>query len=114
MSRIWKKSIYLILFLIFIIAIVKVIYFDDYVKHEPAKKSFHIDNSQPIIEEEYKYVLKEYNGKLAVFGKGKKEPEMIFDVLIESLPEVDVVELKQGLKIKDDQELKDRIEDFVS
>ena len=64
--------------------------------------------------EKYKYILKEYNGKLAIFEKGKKEPKMIFNVLINSLPEVDIKELKKGLKIKNEEELNERIEDFVS
>ena len=70
--------------------------------------------SEVIENPEYEYVLKEFNGKLAVFQWGEREPAMIFDVPIDSLPEIDANQLKQGLKIKDDQELNDRIEDFVS
>ena len=39
---------------------------------------------------------------------------MVFDVLIDSLPEIDVIALKKGLKIKDENELNERIEDFIS
>ena len=80
--------------------------------NEQIKESSKIEISQPI--EEYQYVLKEFNGKLAVFEKGDKDPQMIFDVSIDSLPEIDMIELKQGLKIKDANELNERIEDFIS
>lgn len=82
------------------------------IKNSTATKSLSIETSQPI--EEYQFILKEYKGKLAVFKKDNPEPEITFDVLIDSLPEIDILQLKQGLKIKNQQELNDRIEDFIS
>ena len=115
MIDILKKSKYIILSLVIIVAVFITVKFKTS-RDEPSdnlvKKSLNITTSQPV--EEYKYILKDFQGKLAVFEKNKKDPEMIFDVLIDSLPEVDVIELQQGLKIKDEQELNERIEDFVS
>ncbi len=82
------------------------------IKSDQIIKSTNISTSEPI--NEYQYILKEFNGKLAVFKKNQIEPEIIFDVIVDSLPEIDVIQLKQGLKIQNEQELNERIEDFIS
>ena len=63
---------------------------------------------------EYQYILKEHEGHLAVFLKGKDEPEMVFDVLVRFLPEYDRGQLSQGVYVKDYEELIQRIEDYIS
>lgn len=81
-------------------------------KKDSAKKYVSSFVSEPI--EPYQYILKEFNGKLGVFKKNQEQPEIIFDVIIDNLPDVDIAQLKEGLKIQNEQELNDRIEDFIS
>ncbi|MBP0979308.1 MAG: hypothetical protein J6C55_01520 [Oscillospiraceae bacterium] len=119
----FKKTIYIILFFFIITSVIVFIKknnknnFNKEIQEEFIKNSVNITTSEPIYNNnnnEYQYILKDFQGKLAVFEKDKKDPEMIFDVLIESLPEIDIIELKKGLKIKDEEELNARIEDFIS
>ena len=62
----------------------------------------------------YEYLLKEYEGRLAVFKKNSTEPDMVFDLLIKMLPQYDQEQLKQGIYVKDYRELVDLIEDYIS
>lgn len=115
MKKSLKQSVYILLLLLIIVTPIKFLLFkkqNSTISNSTVTKSLHIETSQPI--EEYQFILKEYNGKLAVFKKDSTEPEIIFDVLIDSLPEIDILQLKQGLKIKNHQELNERIEDFIS
>lgn len=77
-----------------------------------SQKSVNSFVSNPI--DSYLYILKEFNGKLAVFKNNQETPEIIFDVLVDNLPDVDIAQLKEGLKIQTEQELNERIEDFIS
>ncbi len=63
---------------------------------------------------DYAYVLGVSNGKISVFAPNETEPLEILDVYVSTLPEYDQLELKSGLKIKDEEELKRRLEDFES
>ncbi len=63
---------------------------------------------------EYEYILREHDGRLAVFLKDKDTPEMIFDVYVRLLPEYDRGQLNQGVYVKDYEELISRIEDYIS
>ena len=116
MNKLVKSSVYAICGLILLAFAFKFAFLknknSDEELVENSINSINVTNSQPV--EEYKYLLKEFNGKLAVFENGEKAPKMIFDVSIDSLPEVDALALKNGLKIKNEQELNDRIEDFIS
>ena len=60
------------------------------------------------------YVMKEYNGYLAVFEYGSDTPKEVLSVLITDLPEYDQRELSRGLAIYSEQELQQRIEDYDS
>lgn len=60
------------------------------------------------------YIMKEYNGYLAVFNYGSNAPTEVLSVLITDLPEYDQRELRYGLAIYSEQELQQRIEDFDS
>lgn len=64
--------------------------------------------------EEYGYLLKEHEGKLAVFEKGQSTPHMVFDIYISTLPNYDQGQLAQGVKVKDYDELVLLIEDYIS
>lgn len=113
MNKLVKSSVYAICGLILLAFAFKFAFLKNKNSDEElVENSINVTTSQPV--EEYKYLLKEFNGKLAVFENGEKAPKMIFDVSIDSLPEVDALALKNGLKIKNEQELNDRIEDFIS
>lgn len=60
------------------------------------------------------YILKEYNGFLAVFSYGSNTPKEVLSVLITDLPEYDRRELSYGVAVYSEQELQQRIEDYDS
>ena len=62
----------------------------------------------------YEFIMKEYDGKIAVYKAGSNEPIRILDVYIVYLPEADKISLGEGIKIKDQEELNERIQDFTS
>ncbi len=76
---------------------------------EPVGQAVH---SQPL---DYQYLLKIYDGKLAVFHADQtEEPYMVLDVYVSTLPEYDRGQLAQGIQVKDYAELIARIEDYIS
>lgn len=66
-------------------------------------------------EPEYMYMIKEYEGRVAVFlASGQGEPVTVFDTLVKYLPDYDRALLEEGIPVKDYQELVDRVEDYIS
>lgn len=64
---------------------------------------------------EYKtYVVKEYNGMVAVFEKGNTEPVKITDRCVSSLPETDRFKLVGGIEAASDTKLRRLLEDLCS
>ncbi|WMJ84436.1 hypothetical protein ACS3UN_07200 [Oscillospiraceae bacterium LTW-04] len=61
-----------------------------------------------------RYLLSGYEGKLAVYMIGKKEPELVFDRYLHYLPDVDRMRLEQGIEVSDYAELLQLIEDYTS
>lgn len=68
--------------------------------------------NEPITE--YTYVLKEYEDGIGVYRKNESTPFQQLDVVVDTLPEYDQNALKQGMKVKDDTELRRLIEDYTS
>ncbi len=64
--------------------------------------------------DDYLYLLREYEGKVALFAKGSNTPELVFERPVRLLPEYDRIQLREGIKIKTSEELSARIEDFIS
>ena len=63
------------------------------------------------------YLLKEQDGKLAVYAMPWKEgdpPQMVLDVPLSTLPPYDQGQLRIGVPIRDYEELVQRIEDYIS
>lgn len=77
----------------------------------PGESAESIPTSEPY---SYQYILKDYEGKLAVYLPDASEPEKIFNVYLSTLPPFDRGQLQQGVKIKDYAELVQRIEDYIS
>lgn len=69
---------------------------------------------QPKLVEEYDYLLKDHEGKLAVFFYGEEQPREVFEVYISTLPEYDQGQLNEGVPVKDYEELLIRLEDYSS
>lgn len=63
---------------------------------------------------DYEYILKDYGGRLAVFQRGATSPDLVFDVYIQSLPDFDRGQLKNGVAAKNYSELVGLIEDYTS
>lgn len=63
------------------------------------------------------YLLKEQDGKLAVYAMPWQEgdpPQMVLDVPLSTLPPYDQGQLRIGVPIRDYEELVQRIEDYIS
>ena len=60
------------------------------------------------------YVLRSYNGRLAIFQSGSESPEMIFDVYTRLLPQADRERLESGISAPDYETLARLIEDYTS
>lgn len=60
------------------------------------------------------YILREYNGKLAVFNGDDNAPSEIFDVYVNSFGEVDRKALYKGITAYSEEELNRLIEDYTS
>lgn len=63
-------------------------------------------------ESESLYILREYNGLVALFENGKNTPREVYDVLVSDLPETDIAALKAGICISSDEQLRQVIEDY--
>ncbi len=61
-----------------------------------------------------RYLLSQYEGKLAVYIIGKKEPELVFDRFLHYLPDVDRMKLEKGIEVSEYSELLRLIEDYTS
>ena len=69
---------------------------------------------EPRAEAGYRYLLKEHNGRIAVFPAESEEPELVLDVLVKYLPDLDRTQMQQGIHVKDYEELVRLIEDYTS
>lgn len=65
-------------------------------------------------DDDYDYIIKTYEGRLAVFVKNSKSPDMIFEVYTHQLPEYDRYQLEKGIKVKDYGNLVKLIEDYTT
>lgn len=58
------------------------------------------------------YMLKDYNGRLAVYQPGGDSPIKIYEVYTYLLPETDTESLRAGILVNNEQELDRLLEDF--
>ena len=58
------------------------------------------------------YILKSYEGKIALFTNDSSEPLKVYEVYIRNLPEQDIKELQNGIKAENEEELSRLLEDF--
>lgn len=62
----------------------------------------------------YPYLLRTYEGKLAVFTSDLVEPDMVFDVYVRTLPASDQRALEKGVRVETYDKLTTLIEDYIS
>ena len=60
------------------------------------------------------YILREYQGKLAVFLPGFDTPEQVTDQPVSLLPDWDQAELRAGVPVTDEEALSRALEDYTS
>ncbi|MGI5895036.1 MAG: hypothetical protein ACOX6P_10675 [Candidatus Merdivicinus sp.] len=60
------------------------------------------------------YILREYNGQLAVFAWGEETPRQVIELNVEMLPPYDQGLLRAGIEAADEQELARLLEDYTS
>lgn len=65
-------------------------------------------------EEEKVFIIKEYNGKVAVFEGQNENPLFVSDVFVSNLPEADKELLESGIEVKTEKQLNRLIEDYCS
>ncbi|MDP4119883.1 MAG: BofC C-terminal domain-containing protein [Bacillota bacterium] len=66
------------------------------------------------LQQAISYIVKDYNGKIAVFEEGQTEPFKVTNVPTNSLPKVDQNALKKGIKVKGQKELIKILQDYCS
>ena len=59
-------------------------------------------------------VLGTWKGYVALFDKGKDEPRQIFPNTIASLPPEDQAALEKGIVVRNDRQLQQLLEDYLS
>jgi hypothetical protein len=60
------------------------------------------------------YLIKEHDGKIAVFKEGLQIPVMVLDKWVRHLPDYDRIQMAAGIEIFSEEELAARIEDYTS
>ena len=70
------------------------------------------EKNEPDID--FSFVLKEYNGFLAVFRGSSPVPYIQLDTQISFLNEYDRVLMKDGIRVSSEKDLRRAIEDFTS
>lgn len=72
------------------------------------------DIADDIGEGEYAYIIKSYEGHIAVFIPGKEEPEVVFETLVKYLPDYDRIQMETGIPVRDFEALSAIVEDYIS
>ena len=73
-----------------------------------------VNNNVQSEKQIYKYIVKTYNGRLAVFEPDKEVPFKITDLDVNILPQSDRLLLDAGIGVVDNKELNRILEDFCS
>ena len=59
-------------------------------------------------------LLGSWKGYVALFEKGREEPRQIFPCPVDSLPEADQKALEEKIPIRNDRDLQQALEDYLS
>ncbi len=78
-----------------------------------AQKEIRVEKAAALAEKEpVGFVLKEYEGKAALFRENSEKPYQILDLEVWLLPEADRETLEQGIYAQNEEELKAFLEDW--
>ena len=80
---------------------------------EPSVFSSSEEIVKTIITDRVRYMMREYDGKLAVFNDDGSVYK-VYEINVELLPEYDQKLLKEGIQITGEEELRARVEDYTS
>ena len=72
------------------------------------------EEADPAPQDQTGYLLGEYNGRVSVLSPATREPEMIFDIFVRTLPDPDQQLLREGIRVETYEELTRLIEDYIS
>ena len=61
-----------------------------------------------------KYTLREYQGKIALYGSDLTEPEEVFEIYTDTLLEMDILRLQEGITADSLEEAQAYLDDFDS
>lgn len=73
-----------------------------------------VENSGNSVNYQQIYIVKEYNGKIAVFEKGRDEPYRTTNMSVNFLPDYDKKLLVNGIELQTQQEVDLLLEDYLS
>lgn len=73
-----------------------------------------VSESAPAASGGESYLLRAYEGKLAVFTSDLVTPDLVFDVYVRTLPEYDQEQLERGIRVGTYEELTGLVEDYIS
>lgn len=80
----------------------------------PPQSSYEPEPPQSSSQTEQFYILKEYEGKIAVFSSDSDKPIKITNASVSKLPQSDQQNLKAGIQVQNQKELNRLLEDFCS
>ena len=60
------------------------------------------------------YIVREYDGMVAVFYNGQDKPVRVTDRYISALPQQDINDLKKGIPVDNEENLRKLLEDLCS
>ena len=61
----------------------------------------------------HRYILKDYNGQIALFSEGSEKPIEVYNIFTLSLPQKDIGIIKKGILVTE-SELKEILEEYTS
>lgn len=77
------------------------------------QKSYAVEQASALAEKEpIGFILKAYQGKVALFRENSEKPYQILDIEVYLLPDVDRELLEQGILAETEEELKKFLEDW--
>ena len=72
------------------------------------------EEADPAPQDQTGFRLGAYNGRVSVLSPATREPEMIFDIFVRTLPDPDQQLLREGIQVETYEELTRLIEDYIS
>lgn len=79
-----------------------------------AKASPETESTAVVSAESQTYVLKSVNNRIVVYKKGEASPFLVTDSRTDHLPKSDILQLKNGIEVEGEKNLKRTLEDYCS